>query len=130
MKIVYILRGLSGSGKSTLAKTLTQNELIFEADKYMVDKNGNYKFDRNRLKEVHQKCYNDFVKACDEGKTPLVVSNTSTQEWEFMKYKNYAESKGYMVFSLIVENRNDTKNVHDVPEEVIETMRKRFEIKL
>jgi len=35
-----------------------------------------------------------------------------------------------MVFSLIVENRHGGVNEHDVPDDVIEKMEKRFEVKL
>lgn len=37
---------------------------------------------------------------------------------------------GYTVFSLIVENRHDGKNEHGVPEEKVQIMRDRFQIKL
>ena len=45
-------------------------------------------------------------------------------------YYELAEKYGYAVFSLIVENRHGGKNVHNVPEETLEKMRNRFEIKL
>jgi hypothetical protein len=41
-------------------------------------------------------------------------------------YKKY----GYTVFTLVVENRHGGKNIHNVPEEIIEKMKQRFEIKL
>jgi hypothetical protein len=34
------------------------------------------------------------------------------------------------VFSIVVENRHGGTNVHEVPEEKLEQMRNRFEIKL
>jgi plasmid replication initiation protein len=59
-----------------------------------------------------------------------VVSNTFTQEWEMEAYYQLAAKYGYQVFSIIVENRHNGVNEHGVPEEKIEQMRNRFEIKL
>jgi hypothetical protein len=60
----------------------------------------------------------------------VAVSNTFTQEWEMETYYKLAEQYGYTVYSLIVENRHGGVNEHGVPEETIEKMRNRFEIKL
>jgi len=45
-------------------------------------------------------------------------------------YYLLAQELGYTVFSLIVENRHGGVNEHGVPEEKLEQMRNRFEIKL
>ena len=45
-------------------------------------------------------------------------------------YFELGEKHGYKVFSVIVENRHGGTNVHDCPEDKIELMRNRFEIKL
>jgi hypothetical protein len=60
----------------------------------------------------------------------IVVSNTFTQEWEMQPYFDMAENFDYKVFSVIVENRHGGINQHGVPEDKIELMRNRFEIKL
>jgi hypothetical protein len=60
----------------------------------------------------------------------IVVSNTFTQEWEMEPYFLLAKSWGYRVFCLIVENRHEGKNEHGVPEEKLQIMKDRFEIKL
>jgi plasmid replication initiation protein len=60
----------------------------------------------------------------------IVVSNTFTQEWEMQTYYELAEKYGYRVFSLIVENRHEGKNIHGVPDDKLEVMKNRFEIKL
>jgi plasmid replication initiation protein len=60
----------------------------------------------------------------------IVVSNTFTQEWEMEKYYKLAEKYGYRVYSLIIENRHDGINEHNVPSDKIEQMRNRFEVKL
>jgi hypothetical protein len=45
-------------------------------------------------------------------------------------YYDLATEYGYTVFSLVVENRHNGVNVHNVPEEVLESMKNRFELKL
>lgn len=127
MKKLFLLRGLPGSGKSTLAKSL--NEVYFEADQYfMVD--GEYKFDATKLKTSHEWCQLRTERSMENEWVRIVVSNTFTQEWEMEPYYKLAEKYGYVVFSLIVENRHGGTNVHNVPTEVLDKMEKRFEVKL
>ena len=45
-------------------------------------------------------------------------------------YIELAKKYGYQVFTLIVENRHGGKNIHGVPDDKLEVMRNRFEIKL
>jgi predicted kinase len=135
-KVLYLLRGLPGSGKSTLALNLVGSDfLVCEADKYfMVD--GEYKFDASKLKDAHESCRNmveTYMKDSlvnDQFYREIVVSNTFTQEWEMQPYFDLAKQYGYMVFSIIVENRHGGINEHNVPEETLDKMEKRFHIKL
>jgi hypothetical protein len=60
----------------------------------------------------------------------IVVSNTFTQEWEMQSYIDMAKDWDYKVFSIIVENRHGGVNAHGVPEDKLQSMRDRFEIKL
>jgi len=60
----------------------------------------------------------------------IIVSNTFTQEWEMQPYYDLAEKYGYMVYSLVVENRHEGVNEHGVPQETLDKMKNRFEIKL
>jgi hypothetical protein len=60
----------------------------------------------------------------------IIVSNTFTQEWEMKAYFDLAEQHGYTVFSLIVENRHGGVNAHEVPQEALDKMKDRFEVKL
>lgn len=125
-KTLYIVRGIPGSGKSTFAKSL--GGIHFEADMFFLDGNSDYKFDMVQIKEAHQWCKNSIKSAMKLGEKKVVVSNTFTQEWEIEPYLDMAKEHGYMVFSVIVENRHGGKNVHDVPEDIIDKMKNRFEI--
>lgn len=133
MKSLYLLRGLPGAGKSTLAKKL--GDAHFEADMYFTNENGQYIFNGADIKKAHEWCQNEVQLAMILNHTSglnenIVVSNTFTQEWEMEPYYKLAETYGYRVFSLIVENRHGGENLHNVPEDKIKAMRERFEVKL
>ena len=133
MKSLYLLRGLPGAGKSTLAKKL--GDVYYEADMYFTNENGQYIFNGADIKKAHEWCQNEVHTAMILNHTTgenenIVVSNTFTQEWEMEAYYKLANSYGYRVYSLIVENRHGGENLHNVPEDKIEAMRNRFEIKL
>jgi len=132
VKELIIIRGLPGAGKSTLAKSL--GGINIEADQYfMVD--GEYKFDSSKIKLAHNYCQSQTQAWMGSNGEQvnvdrIVVSNTFTQEWEMDYYYKLAEKYGYRVYSLVVENRHGGVNEHGVPEEKLEQMRNRFEIKL
>jgi predicted kinase len=133
MKELILLRGLPGAGKSTFAQFF-RTLYWFEADKYFEDEDSNYNFDPTQLRNAHQWCKDrvEFVMNAPNGFPPelVVVSNTFTQEWEMEAYYELAEKYGYRVYSVIVENRHGSKNIHNVPEDKLEQMRNRFEVKL
>lgn len=132
MKELFLLRGLPGAGKSTLAKMLVGDKDYChkEADMYFVDRDGNYKFNPSQLKDAHKWCQDEIEFAMKYDHSPVVVSNTFTQEWEMQSYYELAEKYGYRVHSLIVENRHGGVNEHGVPEDKLEIMKNRFEVKL
>jgi predicted kinase len=137
-KNLYIVRGLPGSGKSTLALSLVHGHdfLVCEADKYFTDADGNYNFDVTKIKDAHKWCqdrvetYMKDSMVNDQFYREIAVSNTFTQEWEMKPYFELAKEYGYKVFTVVVENRHGGKNIHGVPEDKLEAMKNRFEIKL
>lgn len=127
MKELFLLRGLPGSGKSTLAESLGGSHM--EADKYFTY-DGKYEFDVTKLKDAHDWCQNAVRVFMENKSKRVVVSNTFTQEWEMKPYFDLAEKHGYKVYSLICENRHGGINEHGVPEDKLEIMKNRFEVKL
>jgi predicted kinase len=132
MKNLILLRGLPGSGKSTLAKMLVGKKEYYhkEADMFFVDRDGNYNFQPSKIKDSHAWCQEEVEFLLNLEHSPVVVSNTFTQEWEMKPYIDLANQYGYTIFTIIVENRHGNSNVHNVPEETIEKMKNRFEIKI
>ena len=127
MKILYLIRGVSGSGKSTFAETLDCP--VYSADDYfMVD--GVYEFNPAGLTYAHAECEHKVMCAMESMAPKVAVANTFTREWEMGMYYSLAEKYGYIVFSLIVENRHGGKNEHGVPDDKVQAMRNRFEIQL
>jgi predicted kinase len=127
-KMLYLVRGLPSSGKSTFAKTLGGKHV--EADMYFIDENGDYKFDGSKIKLAHEWCKISCIAWMGSNEEKIVVSNTFTQEWEMEPYFELAKKYGYKVFSIVIENRHGNKNKHDVPEDKVQMMRDRFEIKI
>jgi tRNA uridine 5-carbamoylmethylation protein Kti12 len=133
MKNLILLRGLPGSGKSTTVGLLgagSSGTAHFEADMFFM-RDGEYKFDFSQIKEAHKWCQSSVERTMFLGhNSTIIVSNTFTQEWEMDVYYKLAEEWGYRVTSLIVENRHEGVNVHGVPQETLDKMKQRFEIKL
>lgn len=134
-KYLFLIRGIPGSGKTSFAKMIWSDYVIVEADKFF-EKDGEYKFDPTKLKDAHQWCKDTVEQFMKDNELnhqfypEIVVSNTFTQEWEMQPYIDLANKYGYKIFSLIVENRHGNKSVHNVPDETIQKMINRFEIKL
>ena len=120
--MIYLIRGLPGSGKSTYAKNL--NCLHLEADMFHM-MNGEYKFDVSNLSKAHHWCSSTFLKSIEDGIDDIVVSNTFTTIRELEPYIKIC--KFYNRDYKIIRMTNNYGSVHNVPEEVIAKMSKRFE---
>ena len=132
---LILLRGLPGSGKSTLASIILQNPSGYEpeilsADDFFIDDEGNYNFDGNKLREAHNYCQFRCSERMRQQKSRIVVANTFTQDWEMDIYFDMAQRYNYRVHTVIVENRHGNENVHGVPENKLQEMKERFQIKL
>ena len=136
-KILYIVRGLPGSGKSTLAKELTEN--VVEADQFLYE-NGEYIWTPERCMNAHKMCQETVRQYMAEGLDKIAVANTFVRFRDMNPYKALANEYGYKV---IVENRSENKyidflnglsgkdsyeSIHDVSDDTLDRMRRRFQI--
>jgi len=132
---LILVRGLPGSGKSTLAKIILQipsniEPEVLSADDFFVNSDGEYIFDATKLKEAHNYCQFRCSERMRQHKSRIVVANTFTQEWEMDIYYDMAKRYNYRVHTIIVENRHGSTNIHNVPEDKLQQMKERFQIKL
>lgn len=118
MAKLVLVRGLPGSGKSTYAKTLGFVHL--EADMYFMTDEG-YQFNGSRIKDAHVWC-ESMTRLCLASNVNVVVSNTFTTLKEIEPYLGMTWDK-----LVVVRMTADYGSVHDVPQEVIEKMKKRFQ---
>lgn len=128
---LYLIRGVSGAGKSTFAQTLLQAGIIdkvIEADDWFMY-GREYHFNRAELKTAHEYCQlsaRSFLKV----QRSVAIANTSTTSMDVKTYQNVAKEYNANFVSLIVENRNNTQSVHNVPPETLARQRAQFAIQL
>lgn len=127
-KTLYIVTGHPGAGKTFRANELMEKKGItkhFEADMWMNDEQGNYKFDAKKLGYCHKKCYQSVRQAMIEG-YDVIQSNTNLVKKHVKPYINLAEDFGYQV--VIEHLFGNFQNVHGVPKEKVEIMKEKREI--
>lgn len=140
MKSVIICRGLPGSGKSTRAfnrayhiGTTGGTSCIVSADKFF-EVNGRYQFDPKKLPQAHESCFNSYIDAILDGVDAIIVDNTNTQLWEFIKYVKIAIIAGYEVELDQVTPKDDAeiiawfkRCIHGVPLDKMKQMHARWQ---
>ena len=132
---LILLRGVPGSGKTTLGNIIlfsTQSNIqdVLSADNFFVNEKEEYIFDSTKLKEAHNDCQVKCAERMRNEFSKILVANKFTQEWEMEPYFIMAERYNYRIHTVIVENRHGNENIHGVPENKLQQMKDRFEIKL
>lgn len=128
---LYLIRGVSGSGKTTLAETLAvclPKATCLAADDYFY-KNGEYKWERDRLRAAHAWCLGTTLELMTNPAyvtQNVIVHNTFTTDKQLRPYLEIAECAGWEVTVLTVENRHGNKSVHGVPDETLERQRRQL----
>ena len=135
MRKLMLIRGLPGSGKSTFAEMVDGRS--FAADDFFYDEDGCYDFKPSMLQEAHQECLKAVTRAVTGGSNwnrIVMVHNTFSQRWEMEPYLALVRNRDE--WQVIVADLYDAeltdeelyhRNVHDVPLEVIQKMRGRWE---
>ena len=149
---LILVRGLPGSGKTRLASIIASLSIpecpisvsTFATDDFFIVDDGvkkEYKFNQGKLSDYHIKNQNavekqmqDAIESGAHFNLPvndlIIVHNTFTQDWEMEAYYELADTYGYTVTSIIVENHHNGKSIHNVPYDSIVHMKDRFEITL
>ena len=111
-----------------------QDGFVASADDFFTNGRGQYVFRPERLPDAHEWCRNRVRQALRRGRTPVIVDNTNTPQWEMTPYVKMAVELDYYV--EIAEPttpwRRDPKllskrSVHGVPESSIERMLARYQ---
>ena len=145
---LILVRGLPGSGKTRLASIIASLSIpecpisvsTFATDDFFMA-NGEYKFNQGKLSDYHIRNQNAVEKQMQDAietgayydlpvNDLIIVHNTFTQDWEMEAYYELADTYGYTVTSIIVENHHNGKSIHNVPYDSIVHMKDRFEITL
>lgn len=131
MNMMFVVRGLPGSGKSTLAQTMSKAMHIrhFEADQFLYTEEGEYVWSPKRLGWAIRQCQRHTEHEMQNGHD-VIVAGVFANNKALRPYKRLADTYGYAVTYIVVENRHEGQNIHDVPPETLEDMRKAFTVQL
>lgn len=132
MSKLYLIRGLPGSGKSTLAAELAKGLRAphFEHDAYLYTPEGEYLWTESRMAYAYRACLRDTEQKMSLDFPAIVVSNVFPTARSMKNYRKLAEQYGYEITYIVVENRRGGMNIHDVPQEALDGMRKSFQVEL
>ena len=108
----------------------SETGVVNSADDYFYNEKGEYMWEGRLLPLVHSKCLAKTERDMEMGISPILVANTFAPERELTAYIEAAEKYNYRVFSIVVENRHENENIHNVPEEALEKQKRRFKINL
>lgn len=125
---LFIIRGVPGTGKSTHAqkiKEIIPDSVIFEADQYFINKNGEYNFNPKKLHQAHEWCIWRCDNALRLGLT-AIVSNTFIKKKDMNPY--FEMCKKYGLDYLVIPLFKEYGSIHNVPEKTMERMRRQFQI--
>lgn len=122
--MLHIVRGLPGSGKSTFCHYMFPGMFHVENDMGHITDTCNYKFDKERILEVQTWCH-DAVRLALQNSINCCVSNVFVSKKSIDSYVAIAVANNTPCKIWRLESM--FKNNHDVPEEVFQSMKDKFE---
>ena len=136
---LIIVRGIPGSGKTTFVENQRAGDnpelsFHFEADMYfewinLLTGQKEYSFDQSQLGNAHAWCQEQTKRALTKG-GKVYVSNTFTTLKELVPYLEMATELGAKIeiheMSEIPVVEGKRKNIHNVPQDVIDKMLQRW----
>lgn len=93
---------------------------MYEADMWMKDSQGNYKFDPKNLGYAHSQCRR-MVEGAMVIKQNVIQSNTNLRRVDLQTYFDLAEQYGYNV--VIIKLSTNYGSIHGVPAEKVAMMK-------
>ncbi|MEZ8656473.1 AAA family ATPase [Vibrio sp. 10N.222.54.F12] len=119
-----LVRGIPGSGKTTMASKLDAH--LVEADMFFVDKDGNYNYCSQYIKDAHAWCQLEMKRLLRSGHD-VVVANTFIRCWEVQGYIEAAQSLNLELDVEVIEAEGKYQNIHGVPDRTVERMKNQYE---
>lgn len=138
MNILFIMRGYPGSGKSHKAKEISKefDATICSADDYWM-KDGQYKFNANKLEDAHNECYHKFLQSVKNHKN-VIIDNTNLLPKSFHRYIEGISRKPewivclvsvtYNDFKTAVSHRKNQEDGKNIPYETMKSMKTNFDL--
>lgn len=127
MKTFYLVRGCSGSGKSSFASTLSEflpKSYWAETDKLLHDEDGTYRWTEQRVCWAHFETARMLDAAFKSGcYDNIILSDTSVRLKDIKAYLEMAETYGYRIVSMVMENRHGSKDLHGLSAEKLKAQR-------
>lgn len=125
MKELIIVCGVSSSGKTTFANKMRSKTggVVYEADQFFYDENGNYNWYPSGLAKAHKQCKNNCENAMKNNVEFIYVSNTFTRRKDINPYLKLADKYGYTYTVIAVGNYHNNNNNHGVDDSTKERMR-------
>ena len=122
---LLICRGCPGSGKSTVARKLAAKygTVHVENDAYLMH-GDKYMWTPEAAKDAANRCFEDAMSALRSGKD-VIVSNVFVTRKSIDRYVRAAKQLGCEV--QVWRMTNDFGNVHDVPTNVLASMKAGFQ---
>lgn len=121
-----VIIGPAGFGKSTLALKLQRENstgtlmFIYEADQWMMEDDGKYKFDPTKLAYCHRMCQQNTELSLSDGHH-VIVSNTTLRRKDLNVYLDIAERQNAKV--RVIRMTKEYGSIHNVPPDKIEQMK-------